>query len=144
MNEPRHPTLPVADLDAAGRFYRHVLGCRTTVPGRHPAAREATGETGRADAAMPRLDLELFGQPLSLQRCVDGAAGGAELALVLGVDDWCTLSERLREHDVAHEVETARRFSVAPGEQCAIRFEDPDGNAVELRGFAAEATQLAA
>ena len=145
MTEHCIQTLPVTDLEGAQRFYTRVLGCRhvSWSPSRFPRADSAAGEETGGDG--PRVDLELFGQPLSLCPRVDAPADAdARLVLVLGVDDWCALSERLREHGVKHAVETARRFSIEPGEQCLIRLDDPDGNVVELRGFAAEEFRLAA
>ena len=119
------PVLAVADLDAARRFHVHTLGC--------------TPVRTHAD----RLELELCGQPLTLVAAAGDAAPDTAV-FVLGVDDWCAASERLQAHDVDVVVEPGRRFSVVPGEQCAMRLEDPDGNVVELRGFAAEADLLAA
>ena len=123
------PVLRVTDIDVAGRFHVHALGCTPV---------RSTDD---------RVELELCGQPLTL--VVDPSLAGVDAAgdtaaFVLGVDDWCTTSERLRAHGVDVAVEPARRFSVVPGEQCAMRVADPDGNVVELRGFAAEADLLAA
>ena len=121
---PDTRVLRVADLDVARRFHVHTIG---GMPVR-----------GTAD----RLEIELFGHPLTL---VVGDVGvPSRVSFVLGVDDWCTVSERLRAHDVDVDIEPGRRFSAVPGEQCAMRLEDPDGHVVELRGFAAEANLLAA
>ena len=148
MSEHRIQTLPVTDLEGAQRFYTRVLGCRHAAwsPSRFPATGSTAGEGQEAGSADgPPVNLELFGQPLALCSRANAPAGtDARLVLVLGVDDWCTLSERLREHGIEHDVETARRFSVEPGEQCTIRLDDPDGNVIELRGFAAEEARLAA
>ena len=127
------PALLVDDLDAARRFYVRALGCRLV-------GTEAT-----------RLALELHGQPLTLLAPSDADAAGEtlgeaanEASFVLGVDDWCTTSERLREHAVDVDVEPGRRFGVEPGTQCAMRLADPDGNPIALLGFAAEPDRLAA
>ena len=147
MSEHRIQTLPVTDLQSAQRFYTHVLGCRHAVrsPSRLLDTTSTIGEGETAGADGPRVNLELFGQPLALCRSADAPADtDSLLVLVLDVDDWCALSERLREHEIEHSVETARRFSIEPGEQCKIRLEDPDGNVIELRGFAIEETRLAA
>lgn len=124
---PVTPVLRVADLEAARRFHVHALGCKPI--------------RGTAE----RLELELFGEPLVL--VADGGETPESVStavFVLGVDDWCTTSERLRVHGIDTVVEPGRRFSVVPGEQCSMRLEDPDGNVIELRGFATEADQLAA
>ena len=128
MPAQRRPALLVDDLDAARRFYVRALGCR-------PVGTTPTS-----------LALELHEQPLTLVAPSDEAADAAveEASFTLRVDDWCALSERLREHAVDVEVEPGRRFSVVPGEQCAMRLIDPAGNAIALRGFAPEPDQLAA
>ena len=66
------------------------------------------------------------------------------ITFILGVDDWCTTAERLQAHNVDVTVAPSRRFSIAPGEQCAMTVHDPDGNCIELRGFAADESVLAA
>lgn len=147
MSEHRIQTLPVTDLQSAQRFYTRVLGCRhaTCSPSRLPATAPTTSEGEMASADGPHVNLELFGQPLALRQSADAPVGtDTRLVLVLDVDDWCALSERLREHGIEHSVETARRFSIEPGEQCRIRLDDPDGNVIELRGFTIEETRLAA
>lgn len=147
MSEHRIQTLSVTDIEGAQRFYTRVLGCRQAVrsPSRLLDATPATGKGEATSADGPRVNLELFGQPLALCQSVDASADtDSSLVLVLDVDDWCALSERLREHGIEHSVETARRFSIEPGEQCKIRLEDPDGNVIELRGFTVEETRLAA
>lgn len=63
---------------------------------------------------------------------------------MLGVDAWCTVSERLRAHGIAGEIETPRRPGVLPGEQCALCLTDPAGNALRIAGFAQEPYVLAA
>lgn len=132
MTAPARPALLVDDLDAARRFYVHALGCRLV------------------EVAPERLSLALHGQPLTLLARSEAANDPAHLetartaSFVLGVDDWCAASERLREHAVEVSVEPNRRFSATPGEQCALRLDDPDGNAIALLGFAREADQLAA
>jgi len=142
MQSPaRRPALLVADLDQARRFYVHALGCRVLA------------------ASSDRLELELAAQPVTLRTTADAALCGgdaanddaandeeacSEISFLLGVDDWCRLSERLREHEVETVVEPTGRFSAVPGEQCVIRLSDPAGHTIELRGFAREEDILAA
>ena len=132
MSAPARPALLVDDLDAARRFYVHALGCRLV------------------EATPARLSLALHGHPLTLLARADAANDPAHAqavgaaSFVLGVDDWCAASERLREHEVDVEIEPGRRFSVEPGKQCAMRLDDPDGNRIALLGFAREPDRLAA
>ena len=128
---PTPPVLVVEDVGSARLFYVRALGCRVV------------------EAKADRLDLELCGHPLRLVEAsasppADDSASPSSAAFVLRVDDWCSLSERLRAHAVEVDVEPARRFSAVPGEQCAMRLSDPDGNAIALLGFALEADQMAA
>ncbi len=133
MSAPARPVpaaaVAVADLHAARRFYVGALGCDVV------------------QTSSTQLSLALHGQPLTLLSRDDAAVDGiepAEVSFLLTVDDWCAISECLREAGVDHAVEPGKRFAVAPGEQCAMRLEDPDGNRIVLRGFALEAGQLAA
>lgn len=126
--------IAVSDLERARRFYVHALGFL-------PGARNP-GQAANDD----RLTLEFGEHTLELCAvvCEHEKIVRETVVLVLTVDDWCTVSERLQAHGVSTEILPGRRFSVTPGEQCTMSVLDPDGNTVELRGFAAEENQLAA
>lgn len=119
----------VDNIDKAWRFYVYIVGCKLV------------------KATDAELDLDFYGNRLSVRLGTPGASMASEdtgEGICLGVNHWCALSERLRERKVDFDIETGRRFSVVPGEQCSINFIDPAGNAVQIHGFANEDDVLAA
>ena len=129
---PFHIAFPVDDLDAARRFYVGVLGC--------PEGRSAEGEW---------IDFDLFGHQIVAHR-VEGAArrvGGhnpvdghdvpvPHFGVVLDLDRWKALAERLRAAGVKFGIEPYIRFEGEVGEQATMFFLDPAGNALEFKAFA--------
>ena len=123
-----HVVLRVKDLEAMIAFYTEVLGC--TVERR----RDDIGLIQlRAGAAL--IDLVPVESRLGRQ---GGAAPGAEGRnldhLCLAVADFDV--ERVRAHLLANGItpgEAGLRYG-AKGEAMSIYLEDPDGNALELRG----------
>jgi extradiol dioxygenase family protein len=137
MGHPRfHLAIPVDDLDAARRFYGDVLGC--------PRGREA--ETW--------VDWDLYGHQL-VTHLADGAGDSAANAVdgqdvpvphfgvLLDVDSFHQLAERLRGAGVEFVIEPYLRFAGRPGEQWTMFFRDPAGNAVEFKAFADDAAVFA-
>lgn len=130
MTKPFHLAFPVDDLDAAKAFYVTVLGC---------------GEGRSSDRW---ADFDLFGHQIVAQQ-VDRHPGdaGANLVdghevpiphfgLVLGMDDWRALAERVRDAGVEFIMAPTIRFEGQPGEQATMFFRDPSGNALEFKAFA--------
>jgi extradiol dioxygenase family protein len=62
--------------------------------------------------------------------------------VVLEMDDWNALAERLRASQVEFVVEPYIRFLGQPGEQATMFFLDPSGNALEFKSFKDIARQL--
>jgi extradiol dioxygenase family protein len=134
---PFHIAFPVDDLDAARRFYGSILGC--------PEGRSA--ETW--------IDFNLFGhqivahykapdaRPERLHRKglhrnrVDGHdVPVPHFGVVLGMEQWRTLADRLKTAGVAFIIEPYIRFKGEPGEQATMFLLDPAGNALEFKAFA--------
>lgn len=126
---PFHLALPVDDLAAARAFYGGVLGCR---------------EGRSADSW---VDFDLMGHQLSLHlspgagdRGTSGVDGDAvpipHFGLVLSMDDWGALAERLRAAGTAFIIEPRVRFAGQPGEQATMFLRDPAGNALEFKALA--------
>ncbi|MCZ4367812.1 VOC family protein [Sulfitobacter dubius] len=129
MLTPFHLAYNVRDLDETRAFYGDVLG-RTE--GRstetwvdysffghqismhlgEPFATEATGKVGEHMVPMPHL------------------------GVVLQMDDWKALAERLKGAKVDFVIEPSLRFEGEPGEQATMFFRDPSGNPIEVKGFA--------
>ena len=127
---PFHLAFPVHDLAAARAFYGDLLGC----------------PEGRSDDDW--VDFDLFGHQIVAH--FDPTAGAQEVhhnrvdghdvpvphfGVVLAMEDWEALRDRLVEADVELVAEPHVRFHGQPGEQATIFFLDPSGNALEFKAF---------
>ncbi len=128
---PFHLAFPVDDLEAARRFYGGTLGCAE----------------GRSSAEW--IDFDLFGHQIVAHRkagmeprpvhhnAVDGhAVPVPHFGVVLTMDAWERLAERVRAAGVAFVIEPYVRFKGEVGEQATMFFYDPAGNALEFKAFA--------
>ncbi len=129
---PFHIAFPVDDLAAARRFYGEVLGC--------PEGRSAEGEW---------IDFDLFGHQI-VAHFVDGAGRRVSghnpvdghdvpvphFGVVLDLDRWKALADRLTKAGVAFVIEPHVRFEGQVGEQATMFLLDPSGNALEFKAFA--------
>jgi extradiol dioxygenase family protein len=113
---PFHLAFPVDDLDRAENFYRDVLGC---------------GVGRRSDKW---IDFDLWGHqvvahltesmPKTQRNPVDGDRVPAfHFGVVLSVEDWEALVDRMRGAGVEFVIEPRVRFEGEPGEQgtCFVR-----------------------
>lgn len=133
MLTPFHLAIPVRDLDEARRFYGGVLGC----------------PEGRSDQTW--VDFDLFGHQLvchldpSLGKegrvrahvnPVDGhGVPVPHFGVVLTMEQWESLVQRLRAQGVRFAIEPYIRFKGLVGEQATLFFYDPSGNALEFKAF---------
>ena len=127
--DPFHLALPVDDLDAASDFYVGLLGC-------------GTGRT-----ASRWIDLNFFGHQVTLHlvddhdggvdtNAVDGDAVPARhFGVVLDMDEWQALADRLRAAGCRFLIEPKVRFEGEVGEQATMFLLDPAGNALEFKSF---------
>ncbi|MEE4245475.1 MAG: glyoxalase, partial [Kangiellaceae bacterium] len=56
--------------------------------------------------------------------------------VILTMEQWKLLSERLRQNQIKFLIEPYIRFEGMPGEQATMFFQDPAGNALEFKAFA--------
>jgi extradiol dioxygenase family protein len=127
---PFHLAFPVHDLAAARNFYGATLGCRE----------------GRSSDHW--IDFDLFGhqivahldpsaKPVAVENAVDGhAVPVPHFGVVLTMDDWTALSERVTAAGIQFGIAPYIRFKGEPGEQATMFFLDPSGNALEFKAFA--------
>jgi hypothetical protein len=128
---PFHLAFPVADLDAAKRFYIDVLGCGL--------GRESVGEW---------VDFDLFGHQIvaHFRAGYRGAPAGSwvdgddvpvpHFGVVLTMETWQALASRLEGFPaIRWGVKPRIRFAGKPGEQATFFIFDPSGNALEFKGF---------
>lgn len=127
---PFHLAFPVHDLDAARAFWGGTMGC----------------EEGRCSAEW--IDFDFYGHQI-VAHLVQGGCGDAggnpvdghdvpvpHFGIVLTLEDWQMLADRLTAAGTRFEIEPYVRFKGEPGEQRAMFFRDPSGNAIEMKAFA--------
>ena len=129
MAHPFHLAINVTDLDRARGFYGRLLG----------------GVEGRSTATW--VDFDFFGHQLSLhlgQPFVTEATGRVgdhmvpmpHFGVVLPLEVWRGVAERLTAAGVDFVIPPSVRFKGEPGEQWTMFFRDPSGNPIEVKGFA--------
>jgi len=124
-----HLAFPVDDLSKARDFYGGVLECRE----------------GRSSNNW--IDFDLYGHQIVThlapdfirQNVTNGVDSDAvpipHFGVLLSMDDWRQLAERLRQKNVNFVIEPKIRFEGEVGEQGTMFFLDPCGNALEFKGF---------
>ena len=55
--------------------------------------------------------------------------------IVLSMDDWNKLADRLKNEGIAFIIAPYIRFQGQVGEQATMFFKDPSGNALEFKAF---------
>lgn len=127
---PFHLAFAVDDLAAARRFYGELLQC--------PEGR----------SARDWVDFNLCGHQIVAHLAPDSVPARASNAvdsrevpvphfgIVLPIDTWKSLAERLVEADVEFVIPPTVRFEGEPGEQATMFLLDPAGNALEFKAMA--------
>ena len=124
-----HLAFPVHDLNAARDFYGRVLGC----------------EEGRSSESW--IDFNLYGHQIVTHLAPDAAGIKStnhvdadnvpvpHFGIVLPMDEWRELADKLKAKGVEFVIEPKIRFAGEVGEQATMFFLDPSGNALEFKGF---------
>jgi uncharacterized protein len=124
-----HLAFPVADIEATRRFFVDLIGCR---------------EGRRAPSW---IDFDFFGHQISAHlrpeetaasrtNEVDGdAVPVRHFGVILDMESWQVLADRLTGAGVALLIEPHIRFKGEVGEQATMFFLDPSGNALEFKAF---------
>lgn len=130
MSQPAfHLAFPVDDLAAARAFYGELLGCAE----------------GRSSEEW--IDFDFHGHQITAHisdsagdrtsNAVDGhAVPIPHFGLVLGMEEWRALADRLKAAGTQFIMEPTIRFEGKPGEQATLFVRDPAGNAIEFKAFA--------
>ena len=129
MIQPFHLAIPVKNLELCRTFYRDIIQCIE----------------GRSDTHW--VDFNFFGHqlvihqkddftPQQISNPVDGhEVPVPHFGVVLSMNEWRKLSERLKENGTKFIIEPTIRFKGKPGEQATLFFKDPEGNALEFKAF---------
>ena len=133
VTQPFHLAFPVHDLAAARAFYGGLIGC----------------PEGRSSSDW--VDFDLYGHQIvahlapdvsgSRQAEASNPVDGHDVpvphfGIVLTLDDWRALADRLTAAGTEFVIEPHIRFQGQPGEQATMFFRDPAGNAIEMKAFA--------
>lgn len=138
--DPFHLAFQVRDIAEARAFYGDLLGC---------------SEGRSADSW---VDFNFFGHQVvchlnpaigtdgSVNAHVNPVDGHGvpvpHFGVVLTMDRWQALADKLRAHEIPFVIEPYIRFEGQPGEQATMFFLDPSGNALEFKAFRDIAGQL--
>ncbi|MXO48736.1 glyoxalase [Erythrobacter vulgaris] len=133
---PFHLAFPVRDLAEARSFYGGLLGCAE----------------GRSSDEW--IDFDFYGNQIvahtggeSGDRASNPVDGHdipvPHFGVVLTMEDWQALAERLVAAGTEFAIEPTIRFKGQPGEQATMFFRDPSGNALEMKAFADDAKLFA-
>jgi len=124
-----HLAFPVNDLGEARQFYGGLLGC----------------PEGRSDSEW--IDFDFFGHqivaylaPQEAGRSGTSGVDGDEVpvrhfGLVLPMVEWEKMRDKLTRAGIKFIIEPQMRFEGTIGEQAAMFFLDPSGNAIEFKAF---------
>ena len=127
---PFHLAFPVDDLEAARRFYGGILGCSEGRSAEHWVDFDLCGHQIVAhlapEAAPKRSANEVDGEHVPVPH----------FGLVLSMDEWKALAERLTAAGVEFVIAPTIRFEGQPGEQGTMFLLDPAGNALEFKAMA--------
>ena len=127
---PFHLALRVHDLELSRSFYVGLLGCGV---GR-TAGRWIDYDVGGHQITV-HLD-ENMTLPEEAANAVDGdQVPVPHFGVVLAMEDWKALSERVAARDAEFVIAPRIRFAGEPGEQGTFFLRDPSGNALEFKGF---------
>ena len=127
---PFHLAFPVHDLTVARNFWGEVMGCTE----------------GRSSDEW--IDFDFYGHQI-VAHLVPGSGGPLaanevdgkhvpvpHFGVVLAMDAWQALAERLQQRGVKFVIEPYIRFKGEVGEQATMFFYDPSHNAIEIKAFA--------
>lgn len=126
---PFHLAIPVNNLESCRQFYSDILGFKE----------------GRSSDQW--IDFNCFGHQLVIhyksgqsEKATTNPVDGKEVPIphfgvVLDMETFNSLSERLKTKGVKFIIEPHIRFEGQKGEQATMFFNDPSGNALEFKAF---------
>jgi hypothetical protein len=132
-----HLAIPVDDISRSRAFYGGVLGL----------------DEGRSTESW--VDWNFYGHQVVTHRVpvAPTGVGGSDVdghqvpvphfGLVLSIEEFHALAERLRDAGTEFVIEPYLRFAGEPGEQWTMFLRDPAGNALEFKAFQDESQLFA-
>ena len=125
---PFHLAFPVDNLEKTREFYTETLGC----------------SEGRSSDRW--IDFDMYGHQV-VAHLIDKVENvqtnpvdwddvpASHFGVILELDDWEALANRLKKIDMNFIIEPHIRFKGEAGEQATMFFLDPCGNALEFKAF---------
>ena len=124
-----HLAFNVNSLEETRVFYAEVLNCKE----------------GRSTDTW--IDFNFFGHQISMHlgepfkventgKVGNHMVAMPHLGVVLELDVWKALAQRLEAHNIEFIIPPTLRFEGEVGEQYTMFFTDPSGNPIEVKGFA--------
>jgi extradiol dioxygenase family protein len=127
---PFHLAFPVTSLARARAFYGDLLGCPEGRSSEHWVDFDFHGHQIVAHLAAEEIRA-------AVAHDVDGDnVPVRHFGLVLAIDEWQALADRLTSAGTRFVIEPHIRFRGQPGEQATMFLLDPCGNALEFKAFA--------
>lgn len=137
---PFHIAIQVRDLAEARQFYGDILGCSA---GRSAELWVDFNLFGHQFVCHLNPALGKDGKVMLHENAVDGhSVPVPHCGVVLHMQQWHALAERLREKGIEFLIEPCIRFQGQRGEQATMFFLDPSGNALEFKAFGDIESQL--
>jgi len=126
---PFHLAVPVDSIEKARAFYGDILGLEEGRSAEHWVDWNFFGHQ-----FVTHLAPELAGR--THRNGVDGhEVPVPHFGVVLTMDDWKLLAERVKQAGITFDIEPHIRFADQPGEQATMFFHDYSGNALEFKAF---------
>lgn len=128
---PFHLAIPVHNLEQARSFYGKSLGFSEGRSSEHWIDYDCYGHQ-----LVVHLDEAMSVDHDKANNQVDGhAVPVPHFGVVLDMQSWQDLADRLKEQGTQFAIEPYIRFKGQPGEQATMFFYDPSGNALEFKAF---------
>jgi len=138
--DPFHLAFQVRDIAEARAFYGGLLSCSE---GRSAETWVDFNFFGHQVVCHLNPAIGPEGSIASHVNPVDGhGVPVPHFGVVLTMDRWKTLADRLRDSKIEFIIEPYIRFVGQPGEQATMFFLDPSGNALEFKAFKDIESQL--
>jgi extradiol dioxygenase family protein len=130
---PFHLAFPVRDIAEARAFWGGTMGCREGRSAEDWVDFDFYGHQIVAHLAPERSGA----RDTEASNPVDGHdVPVPHFGIVLAMDEWRALADRLTTAGVEFAIEPHVRFAGQAGEQATMFFRDPSGNAIEMKAFA--------
>lgn len=130
---PFHLAIQVRNVAEARQFYGEIIGCSE---GRSTDVWCDLNFYGHQLVVHLNTEIGISGKVSHYHTSVDSEQVPIpHFGVVLSMDQWKLLADRLRKHAVNFIIEPTIRFKGLVGEQATLFIKDPSGNTLEFKAF---------